>query len=202
MTKSTREKQFGDGSKLVFKDHFEALEGLRNPTNPHQSSSDRHYMMDVIHAYLDASYFIGINGVRQLRGILPQYNWEYVEVRSIYHFERVVQSVDFLWVMMWNNMPTGLVEFGAKAPVQATFEMPKPVAWTTKEYEQVFAKWAKADPDVNVMKLVSAARKITRPQPLSFVFCRDHNASEGAHEEVEFVQHLGGKPIYSTILNK
>ena len=79
---------------------FEALEGRENPHTP---EDDLHSVMEQIQNFLEACYMMGVNPLRELRKMLPQYNWQFHVSKDKGHIRRTVSNSDLIWRVNWDK---------------------------------------------------------------------------------------------------
>lgn len=58
-------------------------------------------IMCQIQDFLNACYYLGVNPLRELRQILPQYTWKYVSLKNHNSIKEVVTKADFIWRVNW-----------------------------------------------------------------------------------------------------
>jgi len=67
----------------------------------------RESLMEDIQGFLDYSYFLGINPLRGLRKILPQYQWRFYRMRNDErhegHVKEVVSKSDYIWRIWYDE---------------------------------------------------------------------------------------------------
>jgi hypothetical protein len=59
-------------------------------------------VMEDIQDFLYASYSLGINPLKGLRGILPQYSWKYCHLDNHQQIKDVIAGSDFIW-RIWHT---------------------------------------------------------------------------------------------------
>lgn len=61
--------------------------------------------MEYIQDYLESSYYLSINPLRELRRILPQYEWRFIRCKDMSEAKRAVTESDFVWLVTaaWMN---------------------------------------------------------------------------------------------------
>ncbi len=79
---------------------FQALEG-ENQGSPNLAT--RENVMEYIHEVFDSCYFLGMTPLRELRRILPQYQWKYHSIKNEKHIQQILASCDFSWMTCWAN---------------------------------------------------------------------------------------------------
>ncbi|MFA6446182.1 MAG: hypothetical protein WCW14_02950 [Candidatus Paceibacterota bacterium] len=60
-------------------------------------------IMKRVQDYLDASYLLEINPLRNLRQMLPQYIWEYHELKDRTALLEIISLSDFIWMLDWER---------------------------------------------------------------------------------------------------
>jgi hypothetical protein len=93
-----KKEKFGYESKEMHAGFFEALEGRENP---YASEEDLHEVMEQIQGFLTACYWIGVNPLRELRKILPQYEWKFHVLKDERRIRETVSDSDLIWRMNW-----------------------------------------------------------------------------------------------------
>ena len=141
-------KKFGYVGKEVQLRFYGAMEGKKVPNGETLQS-----MMEDIQTLLDACYSLGINPLRELRKILPQYSWKYWVIKRGLPRTTISQS-DFIWNVDW---------FGVH-----------------EEFHFV------------------TATKLERREPLKYFWAGDIDTGNprASTEHVDFVEALGGNPVY------
>lgn len=92
-------KKFGYESKEMYAGFFEALEGRENPHTP---EDDLHEVMGQIQEFLIACYWMGVNPLRELRKMLPQYQWQFHVSKDKGHIRKTVSGSDLIWRVNWD----------------------------------------------------------------------------------------------------
>ena len=90
-------RKYGFESKELHESFFKALDGQENPN----SDEDLHSVMQQIQEFLDVCYMIGINPLRELRKILPQYKWQFHTSKDKGYIRKTVSNSDFIWRVNW-----------------------------------------------------------------------------------------------------
>ncbi|HEV7449429.1 MAG TPA: hypothetical protein VGP13_02740 [Candidatus Paceibacterota bacterium] len=65
--------------------------------NLEQDDGDLFEVMDWIHDYVDACYFLSISPLRDLRRVFPDYRWEYCATGNFRDVQDLVGRSDFIW---------------------------------------------------------------------------------------------------------
>jgi hypothetical protein len=146
---------------------FDGLEQI-NPS----PADDIVEMMDRINDYLLSSYFLAINPLTQLRRILPQYEWKFVQPKNLRQARAVVSTADFVWRTDWFNGP-GLSSSS-----------------TAEDIERCFPAE------------LAIATLLNRAEPLKHFFAGKKNKSAETTTELEFVSVCGGDAVYFNVVNK
>ena len=102
-------QNFGFETGKYYLQLFKALE-----EDEHEHHGDTlQSVMEDIQDLLDASYFLGINPLKGLRKILPQYQWRYYRLengeRHDGYVKEVVSKSDFIWRIWYNDDDIQLV---------------------------------------------------------------------------------------------
>jgi hypothetical protein len=92
-------KKYGYESKEMYAGFFEALESRENPHTP---EDDLHEVMKQIQEFLTACYWMGINPLRELRKMLPQYRWQFHVSKDKGHIRKTVSNSDLIWRVNWD----------------------------------------------------------------------------------------------------
>lgn len=97
-----KDRKFGYESEWLHELFYKALEGHKDP----QEREDLHSVMEQIQDFLDLCYMMGINPLRELRRMLPQYTWQFHTSKDKGYIRKTVSSSDFIWRVNWmEDMP-------------------------------------------------------------------------------------------------
>jgi hypothetical protein len=69
-----------------------------------EAADTRCEVMDSIQDYLDGSYFLGINPLRELRRIFPKYVWCYHQLKEQKQAREVISQSDFIWRANYSSL--------------------------------------------------------------------------------------------------
>ncbi len=93
-------KKYGYEDKEMYEGFFRALEGEENP---HIPEDDLHSVMEQIQNFLEACYMMGVNPLRELRKMLPQYHWQFHVSKDKGHIRKTVSNSDLIWRVNWDK---------------------------------------------------------------------------------------------------
>ena len=100
-------RKYGYESKRLHALFYKVMEGYESPTE----EETLHGIMSQINELLSACYSLGINPLRELRRLLPQYAWEYRESKNRSLVTKTIASSDFIWRVNWlDDMPESYSE--------------------------------------------------------------------------------------------
>jgi len=100
-------KKYGYESKRLHALFYKVMEGYEPPNEEETLCG----IMEQINDLLHACYWLGINPLRELRHILPQYVWEYRELKNRSLVTKAIASSDFIWRVNWlDDMPDSYSE--------------------------------------------------------------------------------------------
>lgn len=93
-----KKAKYGYEDKEMHEGFFKALEGEKNP---YIEEDDLHSVMEQIQEFLDACYMIGVNPLREMRKMLPQYTWQFHVSCDRNQTRKIVSNSDFIWRVNW-----------------------------------------------------------------------------------------------------
>ena len=89
--------KYGYESKRLHALFYKVMEGYEPPNDEETLPG----VMQQIEEFLESCYWLGINPLRELRQMLPQYSWEYRRSKDRGLITRTVASSDFIWRVNW-----------------------------------------------------------------------------------------------------
>lgn len=89
--------KYGYESKRLHALFYKVMEGYECPGEEETLCG----IMEQIEDLLDACYFLGINPLRELRHMLPQYSWKFLSLKDRSLTTKTIANSDFIWRVNW-----------------------------------------------------------------------------------------------------
>ena len=122
-------QKYGYENERLHALYFKVMEGYEDPSEEETIES----IMQQIQEFLNASYMLGTNPLRELRRILPQYKWQYHELTDQGLIKHTVAASDFIWRVNWlDDMPNVFatkLELVTATMISSAQPKPEPSRW-------------------------------------------------------------------------